>query len=126
MRQFKLVFLKKPLTIYRFEAESAIPDSVWNADFVSISKSSNEVSIVVSNDIKLEAPNTSANWTGFYIEGQLAHDELGILAGISATLAAAHCSIFAISTYDTDYILIPTNKVSQAKNALLATGLYLI
>lgn len=123
-RTFQLQFLSQTLSVYRFSADVPIPSKVWSSDFVSVSKSANELSIVVCDSTLLEGGERSPNWRAFYIDEQLAHDELGILAHISTVLATAECSIFAISTYDTDYILIPSDKIDLAKNTLMKTGRY--
>jgi len=118
--------IEDTLTVYRFEADELIPSCIWQAKFVTVSKSSAEISIVLSDDMRLETGLQSPNWKAFYIDQQLAHDELGILAHISSTLAEAECSIFALSTYDTDYILVPTGKLDQALAALVDTGKYIV
>jgi hypothetical protein len=50
----------------------------------------------------------------------------GILAGIARVLAQADISIFSISTYDTDYILVKAHLVDQAKKALSAAGYHFL
>ena len=56
------------------------------------------------------------------VEGPLDHSLVGILASISTALAAAAVPIFALSTYDTDWVLVPEGRLEQARSALLAAG----
>ncbi len=61
-------------------------------------------------------------WVGFRVKGPLEFSLVGILAGIASCLAAAKVSIFAVSTYDTDYVLIRRDKKEAAQAALLGAG----
>ena len=61
-------------------------------------------------------------WSCLKIAGPLDFSLTGILADISTVLAEAEISIFAISTFDTDYILVKSEKLPYAKAALLASG----
>ncbi|HVB13447.1 MAG TPA: ACT domain-containing protein [Candidatus Dormibacteraeota bacterium] len=65
---------------------------------------------------------TSGPWRALMVEGPLDHAAVGVLASISATLAAAQISIFAISTYDTDWVLVPEDRLETARAALLGAG----
>ena len=64
-------------------------------------------------------------WRAFRIEGILDFSLIGILAGISSVLAAAGIGIFAISTFNTDYVLVKEGDLDWAIDALTAEG-YLI
>ena len=64
-------------------------------------------------------------WRAFRIEGILDFSLIGILAGISSVLAAAGIGIFAISTFNTDYVLVKEGDLDWAIDALTAEG-YLV
>lgn len=92
-------------------------------DFISITYTEDECSVVcpkscVPSGIKYEGP-----WSILKVEGPLDFALIGILSFISRTLADAGISIFAISTYDTDYILVKTEKLDKAKKCLQDAGI---
>lgn len=62
------------------------------------------------------------DWRALKIEGQLDFALTGILASIATPLADAGISIFALSTFDTDYVLVKTEKLQQAINVLQSAG----
>jgi len=70
----------------------------------------------------LNSEKSETGWSRLKVPGPLDFSLTGILAEISAVLAEAEISIFAISTFDTDYILIKTEKLPLAIEALLASG----
>lgn len=63
-----------------------------------------------------------AGWRGLRVAGALDFSLLGIIAGISAALAEAGVSVFVVSTYDTDYVLVKADRLEDAIAALRARG----
>ena len=61
-------------------------------------------------------------WSVFKLAGPFAFDEVGIVAGLSRTLAEARIGIFVVSTYDTDYILVKRDNARAAADAWRASG----
>ena len=61
-------------------------------------------------------------WKGFRIQGQLDFSLIGILSQISGVLADAKIGIFAVSTYNTDYILVKAENFARAADVLSAAG----
>lgn len=114
--------LKEKYGVCRLDNTALIPDWSRNNEFLSITKTSDELSIVcpqdnIPNDIKCEK-----NWRILKVEGPLDFSLIGILASISTTLAQKGISIFAISTYDTDYILVKEKDFDSTVNALSYKG----
>ncbi len=70
----------------------------------------------------IQSENSSPNWKCLKVEGPLDLNLTGILAGLSDTLAKAKISIFAISTFETDYVLIQKQVLETAKSALICQG----
>jgi hypothetical protein len=110
------------LAVCRLAPSSAIPQWALVADFFSISKTSDELSIVcpqsnVPHDVKAEK-----NWRCLKVKGQLDFALTGILASIATPLAEAKISIFAISTFDTDYLMIKQQNFDRAITALTQAG----
>ena len=123
---FTLIRLKNSFSIYRFNVEDDIPQEIWAAKFASVTKTIDELSIVVSDDISLTSNKTSSGWLCFYVQGPLPHDMVGIMAELSGRLAKMQCSIFAMSTYDTDYILFKQDQENLVATELQNAGHTLI
>lgn len=120
--KLKFSVLKGEFTIHQFPPNYKIPQKVYESDFYSISKTEDEVSIVCSSSILLNSEKSESGWSCIKVIGPLDFSLTGIIADISAVLAKAEISIFAISTYDTDYFLVKTEKLQFAGEVLLAAG----
>lgn len=92
-------------------------------DFYFIGKTDEELSLVCKTE-KAPAHVTDRDdgWKGFRIQGVLDFSLIGILAKLSAVLAEQKIGIFAVSTYNTDYILVKEENFDRAMNALAQAG----
>ena len=123
MTPMLLTVVETPLAVSRLEATSRIPAWVDHAgDFVSITRTTDELSIVcamdaVPKDVPMEGP-----WRAIRVHGPLVMTLIGVVAALANPLADAGISIFAISTYDTDYILVHEPDFEAAISALTAAG----
>jgi uncharacterized protein len=118
----KLAVLDEEYAIHRFSPAKDIPSSVFQNDFFSITRTDEELSILCSARISLPSEKSEKGWACIKTLGPLDFALTGILAKISGILAEAEISIFTLSTYDTDYILVKTDKVATAKKALEKAG----
>ncbi|MBW4469680.1 MAG: ACT domain-containing protein [Stenomitos rutilans HA7619-LM2] len=116
--------LQEVFAVCRLEPEEPIP--VWSLQrLFSITRTENELSIVcpqVNVPLEAQASNFEGNWRCLKVEGPLDFALTGILAAIAAPLAEAGISIFAISTYDTDYVLVKQQDLDRAIQTLLQAG----
>lgn len=111
------------LTVCQLPANAPLPAWAANANgFVSITRTTEELSLVCREDLAPADMKQEAGWRAFKIEGPLDFGLTGILASVLDPLAQAKISIFAISTYHTDYILVKADKVEAATAALRAAG----
>ena len=95
--------------------------------FTFLSVTEEEVSLVCPEDsAPVETLAREDGWRCLKIEGILDFSMIGVIAGISQTLAQAGISLFAISTYNTDYVLIREAMLEKAINALSGDGYALI
>lgn len=95
----------------------------WSAPFVFAGKTDAELSLVCP--VEFAPARTLARedgWRAFRVAGVLDFGLTGILARLSAALADAGVGIFAVSTYDTDYILVKRENLARALDALAAAG----
>lgn len=114
----QLKILDNKLKVAKLKVGDKIPEVVFNQDFYSITKTDEELSIVLDENINIQSDITEHNWRAIKIVGKLDFALIGILSKISTILAQAQISIFAISTYNTDYILIKENKLEKAIEVL--------
>ena len=113
-----LCVLEDTFSVHRLSPTKEIPVQIFNSTFYSVSKSEQELSIVCSSSIQVSADQSETGWSCLKIVGPLDFSLTGILADISAVLAQAHISIFAVSTFDTDYILVKKENLQAAVIAL--------
>lgn len=106
--------------IHSFTPQTPVPEQVFAAKVFFIGKTLDELSIVVPQDIKLDSLEVEEDWRAFEVLGPLDFSLTGILSNISAVLAEQKISIFAISTFDTDYILVKKDTVDASIRALTA------
>ncbi len=114
-----LKLLKEKYGVCRLDKTELIPEWVKNSEFYSITKTSDEISIVCAEDIIPGNIKCEIDWRMLKIEGPLDFSLIGILASISTILAHNGISIFAISTYDTDYILVREKDIDNAVESLI-------
>lgn len=116
----KLVTLPLELSVYQV-ADLKMVDLTQQPLFIGVTDE--ETSIVSATDkVPTDTIEREDGWKGFKIEGVLDFSLVGILAKISSLLADAGISIFAISTYNTDYILIKADKYDAAVTTLQEAG----
>jgi len=118
--------------ICRLAAEAAVPGWAGSAQvgplapgacgFVSVTRTSEELSIVCPEPVVPAAVRCDRGWRCLKIEGPLDLSLTGVLASVLAPLAEARVNIFAVSTFDTDYLLVKDERVSLAVETLVRAG----
>lgn len=126
MKAHVLKILEGQFTIHRFSAETALPMEVLGSSFLSVTKTEEELSIVCDAAMVLDTEESVGGWSCIKVQGPLDFALTGILARLSSVLAEARISIFAISTYDTDYILLKSEKLDHAVTILEHRGYEII
>ncbi|MEE4271306.1 MAG: ACT domain-containing protein [Thermoanaerobaculales bacterium] len=117
-----LALLADELAVCRLPTDASVPNWAWFGELTSITSTDDELSLVCSAaDVPPEIDHV-AGWRAIKVAGPLDFDLVGILAGLSTTLADAGLSIFAISTYDTDYVLVLGSRLDEAVSALESAG----
>ena len=114
-----LKLLKDKYSVCRLNKYDEIPKWIFNEEFFSITKTEEELSIVCLQDKIKDDVICEMNWKVLKIEGPLDFSLIGILSRISTLMANNNISIFAISTYDTDYILIKEESIDKAIELLI-------
>lgn len=116
--------LKGAYSIYRLDKDSAIPNWIYDSDFYSLTRTQDELSIVCKEvDIKIDDKiMIDKHWRILKINGPLDLSQIGIIANISSLFKENKISIFPISTYDTDYILVKNQQIDKATTVLKNNG----
>jgi uncharacterized protein len=110
--------------IHRLAPDSKIPDWALNATgFSSITRTSDELSIVCeTQNLELEGIKQDSGWACLKLIGPFAFDLTGILSSVLNPLRDAEIGIFAISTFDTDYVLVKLEHLERAVVTLENAG----
>ena len=109
-------------TIHRLAPASDVPTGLGGAAFASISRTDDETTVVCPGSIDLQAEQSNPGWSVLQVIGPLDFSLTGILADISQVLSEKDISLFAISTWDTDYFLIKSGERERAIKALISAG----
>jgi uncharacterized protein len=113
------------LAVVRLEASAPFPE--WAAGaFLSLTRTEGELSVVCREDAVPEGPVCERGWRRISVAGVLDFALTGILAALADPLAAAGIPVFAISTYDTDHLLIKSGNLARAAEILEKAGHRLI
>jgi hypothetical protein len=91
-------------------------------DVVSTTRTSDELSIVCSDQAVPPSVSAERGWRCLMVEGPIPFETTGIAAAIASPLAAAAISLFFLSTFDTDYVFVKEPVFRQAIDALRAAG----
>ena len=117
-----LSILEETYVIHKLDQSTNLPEELIECEFYSLSNSQEELSLVCPEQMLIQSENSSPNWKCLKVAGPLDLNLTGILAGLSDTLAKAIISIFAISTFETDYLLIQKQVLETAKSELKNAG----
>lgn len=110
------------LAVARLEASAPWPGWALDSPFATVTRTDEELSLVVLADRVPEGVRNEGPWRAVQVVGPLDFALVGILAELSNTLAEARISLFALSTFDTDYLLVKEDRFEAACAALRAAG----
>ena len=100
-----------------------ISDINLTSDFYFVGKTDEELSLVCkTEDTPQNTTEREDGWRGFRIQGVLDFSMVGILSKLSGILAEHKIGIFAVSTYNTDYILVKEENFERSLEVLIAEG----
>lgn len=109
--------------IARLDPGAPVPNQLLEAaGLVCVTRTPDELSIVCPEDAAQGFEAVDRGWRCIKVHGPFAFDEVGILASLLDPLATASIGVFAISTFDTDYILVKSPDLERAIAALQAAG----
>ena len=131
MNSIVLETLPELLSIHRLPASRSlaqvlatlVPEQTGNTLFATL-HSQNELSIVCDSAVQIadEEVLSSGPWRAMRVVGELDFALTGVLSALAAPLASAAVSIFAISSFDTDYLLVKADALEKAVSVLKDAG----
>ena len=108
--------------VCRWAPDESLSPSITEGTFFSVTRTPTELSAVCDVAAVPPGVKTDGPWSVLAVRGPLDLNMTGVLAGLTAPLAAAGISIFAISTYDTDYLLVRNHDLDRAILVLREAG----
>ncbi|WP_199229381.1 ACT domain-containing protein [Azospirillum sp. TSO22-1] len=118
-----LTLVDGTLAVARLDPGEGVPGWVdWSAPLVSVTRTADELSVVCADARVPEDAKAERGWRAFRVEGPLDFALTGIMARLSGALADANIPLFALSTYDTDYVLVRAADAERAADALGAVA----
>lgn len=118
----KLTVLVRPgeYVVSRLPADAPLPDVTGG--FVSITRTPDELSVVAPAGAAIQADQVARGWRLLTVRGPFEFTLTGIMAALSGALAAAGVPLFALSTFDTDHLLVKDDDLARALVALREAG----
>lgn len=118
----ELHLLADIFAVTRLPSEAEVPGWAEGGRLVAITRTPDELSILCREASLPADVQAQRGFRCLRVQGPLAFTEVGVLASLAGPLAAAAISIFVVSTYDTDYLLLPADHLERGVSALEAAG----
>lgn len=116
-----LRLLSDRFAVCRLAPDEKTPGNLDHSTLLSVTRTPTELSIVCRETLSLPG-QVEPGWRCLVVDGTLEFDLVGVLAALAQPLAAAGVSIFVLSTFDTDYLLVKEEKLELAIESLRAAG----
>src|SRR5262245_43033763 len=122
MTHLTLLVLPDLFAVCRLDPSDPVPSWAFDAVFSSITRTADELSILCPERSVPEGIHCEKNWRCLRVAGTIEFSVVGVLASLVFPLAEQGISVFAISTFDTDYLLVKDKDFGMARAALRAAG----
>jgi hypothetical protein len=117
-----LTLLPGRFAVSRMHPETAVPAWAEGGWFCNVVRTREELSVVCEEAAVPAGVTTNRGWRMLKVQGPIPFEEAGVLAAIAGPLASAGLPIFAVSTFDTDYVLVREEAIEAALLALRGAG----
>ena len=121
-RKLKFSHVQGSFAICRLAAGTAVPNWALQGEFFSLTSTAQEVSIVCTETQVPQGVGHESEWACLKLEGPFPFSETGVLSSFIEPLAEHAIPIFAVSTFDTDYVLVKRSWVGKAVAVLREAG----
>jgi hypothetical protein len=120
--KLKLAVLSPAFAVCRLDPLAPFPAWASSSVFTSITRTSDELSVVCQQHLVPNGVQCERNWSCIRVSGKMDFSMIGVVASLVTPLAEAGISVFVVSTFDTDYLLIKETESEMALAALQAAG----
>lgn len=117
-----LMLLPDTFALCKLDADDAVPAWASSGDFLSITRTADELSVVCPQSIVPDGVRCERGWRCLRVAGTMDFSMIGVVASLVTPLAEAGISVFVVSTFDTDYLLVKADDLARATAALRAAG----
>jgi hypothetical protein len=121
-RTLTLSVMEGLYAIAKFSGDAEIPAWVNGSAFSSVTRTLEELSVVIAEASVPAGLNASRGWRRLKVHGPFAFDETGVVSALASPLARVGVGIFVISTFDTDYLLVQEEEIPVAVETLEHAG----
>lgn len=118
----RLTVVDVALAVCRLDPTDPVPAWATEGPFVSVTRTPGELSVVCRDDAVPDGVRAERGWRALRVDGVLDFSLVGVLARLATPLANAGVSVFAVSTFDTDYLLVKEADLAAAVEALREAG----
>lgn len=122
---FSIKILDSKFAICKLNPNSNIPTWIQNKAFYSVTKTADELSIVCFEECVPKNIMSEKGWKAIVVDDELDFSLIGIISSISTSLSKNGISVFVISTFNTDYILVKEENLKSAL-AILSENFFVI
>ena len=122
MNGLKLKILNDEYAMHQLPPDGKIPKDVFKADFYSVTRTDDELSIIAPAKIPIKSNKVETDYTCMQLIGEFEVSITGVWASITTTLADAGICVLAVTTYNTDYFLVKTSQLKKAVAAFKKNG----
>lgn len=126
MPNLTLKLLPETLSVHCLPENGEIPAEVFTASMYFISKVAGDMAVILPQSVKINSEEEEPDWQALEVVGPIDLSMTGILSKISTILANEQISLLAISTFDTDYFIVKSNKMAAAIAALRSNDYQII
>ena len=114
----KFTLLDGLFAVARLDADADVPPWAHRGAFTTIARTPHELSIVCDEGGVPDDVPAERGWRCLGIDGPISFETTGVAARFTGALAARGISVFVVSTFDTDYVLVKAAKIDEAVEAL--------
>jgi hypothetical protein len=122
VRALELTPLDEPLAVCRLEPRAGLPSWGDPTTFLSCTWTASELSVVAPERVVPEGVRCERGWRALRVCGPLDFSQVGVLASLVVPLAERAVSVFVVSTFETDYLLVRDRQLDAAIEVLLEAG----
>jgi hypothetical protein len=120
--KLKLVVLTPVFAVCRLDPFAPFPAWASSSVFTSITRTSDELSVVCQQHLVPNGIQCERNWRCIRVSGKMVFSMIGVVASLATPLAESGISVFVVSTFDTDYLLMKETELEKALAVLQAAG----